>query len=141
MSWKDQLNKAIEAVRTAAESETAQKLAAQAKSTAAGLASKAKAGALDAAEAFVEANSDPAAVKLRFMNADVSVVSPSDSIEISRPNAATLVITDGEGNGLVVNAAAKQPFITETIGAVTRLDDVTYDLGPEDGVNVVVIKS
>ena len=141
MSWKDQMNKAIEAVKGAADSETAHALATKAKASARVLARKAKEGALDAAGAFVEANSDPAAVKIRFMNADLSVVSPSDGIQIARPNAATLVISDGEGNGLVLNAAAKAPFVAESIGVVTRLDDGTCDLGSEDGINVVVIKT
>lgn len=141
MSWKEQLNKAIEMVKDAADSETARNLTSKAQTTARSIANKAKEGALDAAEAFVQANSDPAAVKVRFMHADLSIVSPSDSLQITRPNAATLVIDDGEGNGLVINAAAKEPFVADTIGAVIRLDDVTYDLGPEDGVNVVVFKS
>jgi hypothetical protein len=141
MSWKDQLNRAIETVKGAADSETVRTLAVKAQSTARMLAHKAKAGALDAADAFVQANSDPAAVKVRFMHADLSIVAPSDDIQITRPSAATLVIADGEGNGLVINAAAEEPFVIETVGTVARLDDVTYDLGPEDGINVVVIKT
>ncbi len=141
MSWKQQLNRAIETVKSAADSETARNLASKAQITAQVIVRKAKEGALDTAEAFVQANSDPAAIKVRFMNSDLSIVSPSDSIQITRPNAATLVISDGEGNGLVINSAAKEAFVVDIIGAATRLDEVTYDLGPEDGVNVVVIKT
>lgn len=108
--------------------------------TAQALARRAKAGALDAADAFVQANSDPSALKVRFLNADVNVVSPSDGIEITRPSAGSLVISDGEGNALVINAAAEKAFVAETIGDAKRLERGTYDLGPEDGINVVVIK-
>jgi hypothetical protein len=141
MSWKEQINKAIEKVKSAADSETAHALASKAKTTAHNIARKAKESALDAADAFVQANSDPAAIKLRFMHADLSIVAPSDDIQITRPSAATLVIADGAGNGLVINAAAEEPFVVDTIGTVTRLDDVTYDLGPEDGINLVVLKA
>jgi len=55
-----------------------------------------------------------------------------------RPDAATLVIADGQGNGLVVNAAADPAYVVEMIGAVGRLSGNTFDLGPEDGINVVV---
>jgi len=140
MSWKEQLNTAIEKVKGAADSEAAHALASKAKATARNIARKAKEGALDAAEAFVQANSDPAAINVRYLHADLSIVAPSDDIQITRPSVATLVIADGQGNGLVINAAAEEPFVLETVGASTRLDDVTYDLGPEDGVNVVVIK-
>jgi hypothetical protein len=141
MSWKEQLNRAIEKIKGAADSEAAHTLAAKARTTASTIARKAKEGVLGAADAFVQANSDPAAIKLRYLHADLSIVAPSDGIQITRPSAATVVIADGEGNGLVINAAAKEPFVVETIGAVTRLNDATYDLGPEDGINVVVIKT
>lgn len=140
MSWKEQLNRAIETVKGAADSETARNLASKAQATARTIVHKAKDGALDAAEAFVQANADPAAVKLRFLHADLNIISPSDGLQITRPNAATLVIADGDGNGLVINAAEKEPFVVDTIGAVTRLDDATYDLGLADGVNLVVFK-
>ncbi len=68
------------------------------------------------------------------MHADLSNVAPSDGFQITQPSAATLAIADGEGNGLMINAAAEALFVVETIGAVTGLDDATYDLGPEDGV-------
>ena len=109
MSWKDQLNKAVQAVKDAAESETVQNFAAKAKESATTLASKAKTGALSAADAFVAANSDPSAVKIRFLNAEISVISPSDGLTITRPNAATLTITAGAGNGVVIDAAAATP--------------------------------
>lgn len=140
MSWKEQLNRAIDGLKGATESESARRFAARAKETAQALARRAKAGALDAADAFVQANSDPSALKVRFLNADVNVVSPSDGIEITRPSAGSLVISDGEGNALVINAAAEKAFVAETIGDAKRLERGTYDLGPEDGINVVVIK-
>ena len=141
MSWKEQLNRAIEKVKSAADSEATHALASKAKVTAHNIARKAKEGALDAAEAFVQANSDPAAIKVRYLHADLSIVAPSDEIQTTRPSAAALVVADGEGNSLVINAAAEETFVVDTIGTVTRLDDVTYDLGPEDGINLVVIKT
>jgi len=141
MSWKDHLNKAVQSVKDAAESDTVQRFAASAKQSATSLASKAKSGALSAADAFVAANDDPSAVKVRFLNAEVSVISPSDGLIISRPNAATLTIVDAEGNGVVINASATTPYVTETVGETTRLDAGTYDLGAEDGVDLLIIKS
>jgi hypothetical protein len=105
------------------------------------LASKVKEGALDAAEAFIEANSDPATVRIRFLNVAVNVVSPSDGREITRSNANTLVVADGEGNGLVINAAVEPAFVVQTIGNVKQLSGTTYDLGPEDGINLVTLKA
>ena len=141
MSWKEQLDKAVAAIKEAADSEQARSIASKAKATAQRLTAKLKEGALDAAEAFVEANSDPAAVRVHFHNVAVNVVSPSDGVEITRPNASTLVVDDGEGNGLVINAAAKPAFVAETIGNVQQLSGTTYDLGPEDGINLVIIKA
>jgi hypothetical protein len=141
MAWKDQLNKAIEAVKEASESETVRNFTATAKETATMLAQKAKAGTLDAAEALVEANADPSAVTVQFQNARFSVISPGDGLEISRPTAATVVISDGQGNGLVINAAADKAYVSETIGEATQLGVGTYDLGAEDGENVVVVKT
>ena len=115
-------------------------LASKAKATARNIVRKAKEGALDAAKTFVEANSDPIAIKVRYLHADLSIVAPSDDIQITRPGVATLVIGDGAGNGLVINAAAEESFVVESVGAVTGLNDVTYDLGPEAGINVVVFK-
>ena len=140
MNWKDRLNQAANALRDAAESDTAKNLAAKARQTAATLTEKAKAGVLDQAQAFVEANTDPTAVKVSFLNARLSVVSPSNGLEIARPNDSTIIISDGENNGLVINAAADNAYVAETIGKVTRLNESTYDLGAEDGVNVVVLK-
>ncbi len=141
MTWKAQLNKAVAAIKDAAESDQARNIASKTKAGAQLLARKIKEGALDAAEAFVEANTDPAAVKVHFRNVAVNVVSPSDSVEITRPNASTLVVADGEGNGLVINAAAEPGFVAETIGNVKQLSGTTYDLGPEDGVNLVIVKA
>jgi len=141
MTWKKQLDKAVAAIKEAAESEQARSVASKAKVTAQRLARKLKEGALDAAEAFVEANSDPAAVRVHFLNVGVNVVSASDGVEITRPNASTLVVADGEGNGLVINAAAEPAFVVETIGNVQQLNGSTYDLGAEDGINLVIIKA
>ena len=141
MSWRDQLNKAIDAVKEASESETVRNLTAKAKGTATMLAQKAKEGTLDAAQALVEANADPSAVTVQFQNARFSVVSPGDGLEISRPTATTVVVSDGQGNGLVINAAADTAYVSETIGQATQLSVGTYDLGNEDGENVVVIKT
>ncbi|MGH8479152.1 MAG: hypothetical protein ACREXK_06185 [Gammaproteobacteria bacterium] len=140
MNWKEQLDKAIETLKQAAESGTMKNLTAKAKETASTLAQKAKTGALGAAEAFVEANSDPSTFKVRYLSADVSVVSPSDGIEITRPSANSVVISDGAGNGIVINAAAAKAYVSERIGTVAQLGGNTYDLGAEDGVNVVVLK-
>ncbi len=140
MNWKDQVNKAIESLKDVAESDTVRNIVNKAKETATTLTQKAKAGAMDAAQAFIEANSDPSALKLRYLNADVSIVSPSDGVEITRPTGGTLVISDGAGDGVVINAAADQAYVTETIGTVNRLNANTYDIGTEDGINVVVLK-
>ncbi len=77
---------------------------------------------------------------MRFLNAGVTVLSPSEGISVSRPDAATLVISDGQGNGVVINAAADPAFVEEMIGTVSRLSGNTFDLGTEDGINVVVAK-
>ena len=140
MTWKDQVNKAIESLKDVAESDTVRNIVNKAKETATTLTQKAKDGAMDAAQAFIEANSDPSALKLRYLNADVSIVSPSDGVEITRPTGGTLVISDGAGDGVVINAAADQAYVTETIGTVNRLNANTYDIGTEDGINVVVLK-
>ncbi|MGH9195153.1 MAG: hypothetical protein ACRD1T_05390, partial [Acidimicrobiia bacterium] len=87
------------------------------------------------------ANADPSAVKVRYLNADFSIVSPSDGLEITRPQGGTLAISDGAGNAVVINASAERTQVTETVGTVKKLNDNTYDLGTEDGVNVVVLKS
>ena len=140
MGWQEQLDKAIAAIKGAAESETAQDLAAKAKATATVLTRKAKEGALGAADAFVEANREPTSLTVRFLNADLTVLSPSEGISITRPDAASLVVADGEGNGLVINAAVDPAYVTETIGTVAQLSGNTYHLGSEDGVNLVVTK-
>ncbi len=140
MTWKDQLNRAISALKDVAESDKAKDVAAKARETATNLAHRVKEGALGAAEAFVEANSDPSAMRFQFLNADLSILSPADGIEITRPNAGTVVVDDGAGNGLIINAAAEKAYVAETIGTVKRLNDTTYDLGAEDAINVVVLK-
>ncbi|RKT43927.1 hypothetical protein [Thiocapsa rosea] len=140
MNWKEQLDKAVAAVKEAATSENAREIAGKAKAAAAGLVEKVKTGAVDAADAFVEANRDPSALSVRFLNADLTIVSPAEGISITRPDAATLVIDDGSGNGLVINAGSDPAVVVEVIGTVAKLSDNTFDLGQEDGVNVVVTK-
>lgn len=141
MSWKEQVGKAVNALRDAAESERVKSIVSKATETASKLVEKGKGGALDAAQAFIQANSDPSALKLQHLNAKVSIVSPSDSVEITRPSGGTLVISDGSGNGLVINAAEDKAYVSETIGTVIRVNENTYDLGPEDGIDVVVIET
>ena len=102
------------------------------------LARKVKEGAVGAADALVEANRDPSALTVRFLNASLTVWSPSAGIAVTRPDAATLVIADGQGNGLVVNAAADPAYVVEMIGTVARLSGNAFHLGLEDGINVVV---
>ena len=104
------------------------------------MAEKVREGAVSAADTFVEANRDPSSMTVRFLNADLTVVSPSEGISVARPDAATLVVADGQGNGLVINAAADPAFVVEMIGTVARLSGNTFDLGEEDGVNVVFTK-
>jgi hypothetical protein len=140
MNWKEQLDKAVETIRETATSENAREIAAKAKSAAMALVEKVKIGAVDAADTFVEANRDPSALSVRFLNVDLTIVSPAEGISITRPDAATLVVDDGSGNSLVINAAAEPAFVVDTIGSVTKLGDNTYDLGAEDGINVVVTK-
>lgn len=140
MSWKEQIDKAVAAIKEAASSDKAQEITAKAKTTAIGLMDKVKSGALDAADAFVEANRDASALSVRFMNVDLTILSPAAGISITRPDATTLVVDDGAGNGLVINAATDPAYVAETIGTVARLSGNTFDLGPEDGVNLVVTK-
>ena len=140
MTWKEQLDKAIAQIKEAADSEKAREYSAKAKSTAASLIDKVKVGAVGAAETFLEANRDPSSLQVQFLNADLAVLSPSEAITISRPDAASLVISDGEGNGLVINAAADPAFVAEQIGTVTQVSGNTFDLGAEDGVNLIVTK-
>ncbi|MGF1613640.1 MAG: hypothetical protein ACFCVA_06920 [Gammaproteobacteria bacterium] len=141
MNWKEQLDKAVGALKGMAESDGVKGITDKAKQSAISLAQKTRAGALSAAQAFVEANADPAVLRVRYLNADLSILSPSDGVEITRPNAGTLVVVDASGNGLVINATPEPAYVADTIGTVSRLNANTYDLGPEDGVNVVVLKS
>ena len=66
MSWKDPLNKAVQSVKEAAESDTAQHVATRARESTSTLANKTKTGALSAADAFIAANGDPSAMKIRL---------------------------------------------------------------------------
>jgi hypothetical protein len=140
MSWKEQLDKAIASVREAADSDKARDIAAKAKSAAMGLVGKVRDGAVSAADAFVEANREASSIEVSFLNARITVLSPADGISVTRPEAASLVVSDGQGNGLVINAAAEPAFVAETIGTVSQLSGNTFDLGPEDGVNLVITK-
>jgi hypothetical protein len=140
MGWQEQLDKAVASIKAAAESETARNMADKAKETAMGLARKVRDGAVSTADALVEANREPSSLMIRFLNADLTVLSPSEGISVSRPDAGSLVVADGQGNGLVINAAADPAFVAESIGSVTQLSGNTFDLGQEDGVNVVVTK-
>jgi hypothetical protein len=141
MDWKEQLNKATAAIKGVAESEQVKSLTSKAKQAASELAAAARKGAASAADAVGKATSDPATVRLRYMNAEISVVSPSDGLQIGRPHAGALTIADGAGNGLVINLAPPKAQVSQTIGVVKKLDETTYDLGPDDGVNVVVFKA
>ena len=47
------------------------------------------------------------------------------------------MVADDQGNGLVINAAADPAFVAERIGSVAQLSGNTFDLGREDGINVV----
>jgi hypothetical protein len=140
MGWQEQLDKAVEAIKDAADSDKAREIASKAKATATSLAHKVRDGAVSAADIFVEANRDPSSMSVRFLNADLTVVSPSEGISITRPDAASLVVADGKGNGLVINAATEPAYVAEMIGTVARLSGNTFDLGEEDGINVVVTK-
>jgi hypothetical protein len=140
MGWQEQLDKAIAAIKEAAESETARDMAAKAKATATDLAGKVRDGAVSMADALVAANREPSSLTVRFLNADLTVLSPSDGISVTRPDAASLVVADGQGNGLVINAATDPAFVAEMIGSVAQLSGNTFDLGQEDGINVVVTK-
>ncbi len=85
MSWKDKLDEAVKAIKGVAESDMVKNITSKAQETATNLAQKAKAGVLSAADAFVAANADPSTVKIRYLNADLSIISPSDGLEIKRP--------------------------------------------------------
>ena len=140
MSWKDKLDEAVKAIKSVAESDMVKNITSKAQETAVNLAQKAKAGVLSAADTFVAANADPSTFRIRYLNADFSIVSPSDGLEIKRPQGGTLVISDGAGNGLVINASADKAYVAETVGTVARLGANSYDLGAEDGVNVIVLQ-
>lgn len=140
MDWKEQLNKATAALRNITESDAVKNATARAKQTASDLAKMARQGAASAADAVVKATSDPAALRLGYLNAEISVLSPSDGLQITRPHAGALLISDQAGNGLVISLAPPKAQVSETVGVVKRLNDTTYDLGTEDGVNLIVLK-
>ena len=140
MDWKEQLNKATAAIKGVADSEQVKSLTAKAKQAASDLAKAAKQGAHTAADAVVKATSDPTTLRLHYMGAEVSVVSPSDGLQVTRPHAGAVAIADGAGNALVINLAPPKAQFGEMVGVVKKLNDTTFDLGPEDGVNVVILK-
>jgi hypothetical protein len=139
MNFKKQINRAVNSVKSAADSNAAHNIVSTAQATAHKIADKAKEWTLDAAEFVVQANSDPSSLKVQFMHSDLCIASPSDSIQLTRPNATTLTISDGNGNSIVLNTSAEEQFVIETVGSVKRVDEFTYNLGSVDGVNVVVI--
>ena len=141
MDWKEQFNKATAALKGVAESEQVKSLTAKAKQAAGDLARAAKQGAHVAADAVVKATSDPSTVRLQYLNAEISILSPSDGLQITRPHAGGLMISDQAGNGLVISLAPPKAQVTETVGIVKKLNDTTFDVGGEDGVNVIVLKA
>ena len=140
MNWKEQLDQAIASIKEAADSDRAREIAAKARSTASSLVEQVRTGAVGAAVSFVEANRDPSSLEVHFLNAHLTILAPSEGISVTRPDAATLVIADGQENGLVINAAADPAFVAEQIGTVKQVSGNTFDLGEEDGENVVVTK-
>ena len=140
MDLKEQWNKAIGALKGVADSEKVRSATAKAKETAGGLVRQVREGAVSAADAFVRANSDVSTLRVRYMSADLSIVSPSDDLRVSRPSAGALAITDKDGNGLIINAAGDKVVVEQVVGVVKKLSENSYDVGSEDGVNVVVLK-
>jgi len=140
MDWKAQLDKATAAIKGVADSEQVKNLTVKAKQVASDLAAAAKKGTASAAGAVARATADPATLRLHYMGAEVSVVSPSDGLHVARPHAGAIVISDGAGNALVISLAPPTAQVSEMVGVVKRLNDATYDLGTEDGVNVIVLK-
>lgn len=141
MNWKENLDKALHSLKELTDNETVRDLTEVTREMARDLANKVRGGAMNAAEVFGLAEAEPTSLKLKYFNANISVVSPSTSITITSPHTGSVVIDDGHGNGLIINAMADQAYVVESIGAVKQLNDNTYDLGVEDGINVVVIKS
>ena len=140
MDWKEQLNKAAAALQQFAESDEIKNLTAKARETAIDLARRAKRGALSAAEAFSAADSDAAALTIRYLCANIRIMAPSDGLVVTRPHAGALTIADGAGDGIVIDVSGEKPRLAETVGVVKILNDNTFDLGSEDGTNVVVLK-
>ena len=140
MDLKDQWNKAINALKNIADSEQVRSATAKAKEAAGSLATQVREGAVSAAEAFIKANSDASALRVRYLSADLSIVSPSDDLRISRPTGGALAIMDRDGNGLTIRAAGDKAVVDQVVGIVKKLNESSYDIGPEDGVNVVVLK-
>jgi hypothetical protein len=140
MDWKEQLNKAAAKLQQVAESEQVKKVTAKARQTATDFARRAKRGAVSAADAFSEADSDASALTVRYLSANIRIMSPSDGLQVTRPHAGALLISDGQGNGLVIDVAADTARLAETVGTVKLLSDTAFDLGTEDGVNVIVLK-
>lgn len=140
MDWKAQLDRATAAIKGVADSEQVKNLTVKAKQAASDLAAAAKKGTATAAAAVSRATSDPATLRVSYLGAEICVVSPSDGVQVTRPHAGAVTIADGLGNALVITLAP-QAQVGESIGVVKQLDATTWDLGPEDGVNVVVLKA
>jgi hypothetical protein len=68
-------------------------------------------------------------------------MSPSDGLQLTRANASALIVADQEGNGLVISLASPKADVIEAVGVVKKLKDTTWDLGTEDGVNVIVLEA
>lgn len=141
MGWKDHWNEVAKTLKDVAQSETARSASAKARETALNLADKAKSGALDAAKSIIDSYDDPAAIKLQFQHARISIISPNHGFEIAHPSEGVIVVSDGENNGLIIQAGTDPAFVADTVGTVTRLTNSTYDLGPKDGYNVVILES
>jgi len=140
MDWKAKLEQATAAIKGEADSEKLKTLTAKAKQAASDLAEAAKKGTAHAAAAVSRATSDPTTLRLSYLGAEISVVSPSDGLQVTRAHTGALVVADGDGNALVISLTEPGPQVAESVGVVNKLDDTTYDLGAEDGHNVVVLK-
>ena len=103
-------------------------LAAKVKATATALTRKVRQGAVSAADALVKASRDPSALTVRLLNADLAGLSLSEGISVTRPDAATLAVADGQGNGLIINEAADPACVVEMPGNTRRLSDHTLML-------------
>jgi hypothetical protein len=91
-------------------------------------------------DTLMEMKRDPSAKTVCFLNEDLTVLSPSEGISITRPDAASLTVADAQANGLLFTAATDPALVVESIDTVARLSSNILDLGKEDGVNVLITK-